>query len=99
MARKLEKSEDSGVKRHLPDLDSALKDNQRSIVDDLLVPHSTRLDEIIGPAHRIVASYPAHTAEAQHTQARGRIVWNRSFQPHGPSYLDPVPDPGPGGGY
>jgi hypothetical protein len=87
--------------KYMPGLDKALDNNQDSLVDELITPHSTRLNEMLGCQHRITAKYPAHQVDAQPTQARGRIVWNEAyaFQPHGPSYLDPIPDPGRGGGY
>ena len=82
------------------ELDESLDANQRDIADELLTPHSTRLNEYIGSSKKIVSSVPAYEPDAQAVQARGRIVWNRaySFQAHGPSYLDPTPDPGLGGG-
>lgn len=84
-----------------PALDSALDANQADMVDELTTPHSARLNEMIGSSKKIVSSIPAYNPEAQPVQHRGRIVWNKaySFQAHGPSYLDPTPDPGLGGGY
>jgi hypothetical protein len=83
-----------------PAVDKALDRNQESIVDELTTPH-VRLPEKLGAKHRIVSSVPSHEPDAQPVQGRGRIVWNKaySFQPHGPSYLDPIPDPGLGGGH
>lgn len=82
------------------DLDDKLNANQNALVDGLTTPH-VRLPERLGAKHKIVAAYPAHEPDAQPVQARGKIVWNKaySFQPHGPTYLDPIPDPGLGGGY
>ena len=76
------------------DLDSRLDRNQDEMVDELIEPHSTRLTEMLNSQHKICASYKP-VQETQPTQGRGRIVWNNAyrFQPHGPSYLDPVPDP------
>lgn len=86
--------------KYMPQLDHKLDANQNDIVDDLITPHSTRLTEMLGPQHRITCTVPAHEPDAQPVQARGRVVWNKAyqFQPHGPSYLDPIPDPGLGGG-
>jgi hypothetical protein len=83
-----------------PDVDRQLNANQHDIVSELITPHSTRLNEMLGAQHRITSVVAAHEPDAQPVQARGRIVWNKaySFQPHGPSYLDPIPDPGLGGG-
>jgi hypothetical protein len=80
-------------------LDAQLDHNQMELVDELITPH-VRLPEKLGGG-KIVSSVPAYNHEAQPVQARGRIVWNRAyvFQPHGPSYIDPVPDPGLGGGH
>lgn len=80
-------------------LDKALDQNQNSLVDELITPHQ-RLPERGGATCKIVSKVPAYDHDAQPTQARGRIVWSKAyeFQPHGPSYIDPVPDPGLGGG-
>lgn len=80
-------------------LDKALDENQNSLVDTLITPHQ-RIPERGGAQNKITSTVPAHVPDAQPVQARGRIVWNKAyeFQPHGPSYIDPVPDPGPGGG-
>lgn len=96
----MRRSQRTGTK-YDPALDKMLDANQRDIVDELITPHSTRLNEMIGSSKKIVCSVPAYIQEAQPVQGRGRIVWNKaySFQPHGPSYVDPVPDPGLGGGY
>lgn len=79
--------------RYDDQLANALDENQNGIVDALTTPNP-RIPENGGAAHRIVAAYPAYEHDAQPVQARGRIVWNKaySFQPHGPSFLDPVPD-------
>jgi hypothetical protein len=79
-------------------LDNEVDRNQNDIVNTLLTPHSTN-GETKGAKHRIVASYPVHQ-ETQPVQARGHPIWNKAydFQSKGPSYLDPVPDPGLGGG-
>lgn len=77
-------------------LDAAIDKNQQDMVDLVTEPHSYKLDEFVtgGGAHKICSTVPAYNVEAQPTQARGGIVWNKaySFQPHGPSYLDPIPD-------
>lgn len=80
--------------KHVPALQKKLDANQEALVDLVTTPH-VKLPEIIGAKHRIVASVPAYNPDAQPVQARGRIVWNTAyvFQPHGPSFLDPVPDP------
>lgn len=79
------------------DLNAQIDANQKDIVDELIHPHSTRLDEIIGPCFQIRSKIPAQdpAVYAQPVSARGRIVWNRaySYQAGVPSYLDPVPDP------
>jgi hypothetical protein len=77
-----------------PELDNYLDQNQKDLVDELITPHSYKLNEMLGSQHKIVSSVPAYIPDAQPTQARGRIVWNKSysFQAHGPSYLDPVSD-------
>ena len=89
----MRKSEKVGTK-YDSDLDAKIDANQQSLVDDLTHPHSYKLDEDVHPAHKICASYPNYQVDAQPVQARGRIVWNKaySFQPHGPSFLDPIPD-------
>lgn len=89
----MRKQQRAGTK-YLPELDNALDENQRDLVDTLIHPHSTRLNEMIGAQHRITSVVPAYEPDAQPVQARGRIVWSKAyaFQPHGPSYLDPVPD-------
>jgi hypothetical protein len=89
----MRKQERVGTK-YTPALDSALDRNQDMMVDELLTPHP-QLSEMKGAKHAIVAKVPAYNPEAQPVQARGRIVWNRAyqFQAHGPSYLDPIPDP------
>jgi hypothetical protein len=96
----MDKKEYVGTK-HVDNLDAQLDRNQSELVDILLTPHPKYLGETRGAKHRIVCSVPAYNHEAQPVQARGRIVWNEAyrFQAHGPSYLDPVPDPGRGGGY
>ena len=88
----LRRSEKVGTK-YDPVLDTKLDRNQSDMVDALTTPHD-RIPETLGGA-KIRSTVPAYTPDAQPVQARGRIVWNRaySFQPHGPSYLDPVPDP------
>lgn len=75
-------------------LGGALARNQSDLVDEVITPH-VRLPENIGAQHKITCSVPAYTPDEQPVQARGRIVWSRAyaFQPHGPSYLDPIPDP------
>lgn len=94
----MRKKQMAGTK-YLAPLDKALDRNQSDLVDELITPH-VRLPERGGATCKIVSSVPAYEPDAQPTQARGRIVWNKAyvFQPHGPSYLDPVPDPGLGGG-
>ena len=89
----MRRSQKVGTK-YMPGLDSALDRNQNTLMDELLKPH-VRLPETLGHG-MIVCSVPAYLPEAQPVQARGRIVWNRAyqFQPHGPSYIDPIPDPG-----
>lgn len=82
--------------RYAPQLEAELDNNQERIVDELLTPHP-QMPEFKGSAgHKICCSVPAHEPDAQPVQARGHIVWNRAyeFQPRGPSYLDPVSDPG-----
>jgi hypothetical protein len=77
-------------------LDAAIDANQQDLVDEVTTPHSYQLDEwVCCGGHKICSSVPAYNVEAQPTQARGGIVWNKSysFQAHGPSYLDPIPDP------
>lgn len=95
----MRKSQKVGTK-YEPDVDKALDRNQASLVDELTTPH-TRINEMLGAKHKIVSSVPAHEPDAQPVQGSGKIVWNRaySFQAHGPSYLDPIPDPGHGGGH
>lgn len=80
--------------KYMPGLDAKLDANQDDLVNELLTPH-TRIPETLGGA-KIRSTVPAYIPDAQPVQARGRIVWNRAyaFQPHGPSYVDPVPDPG-----
>lgn len=77
-------------------LDAAVDKNQQELVDAVTKPHSYVLPENVtgGGVHKICASYPAQATGEQAVQARGRIVWNKAykFQPHGPSYLDPIPD-------
>ena len=76
-------------------LDAAIDSNQQDLVDLVTQPHSYQLDEwVCCGGHKICASVPAYNVEAQPTQARGGIVWSKaySFQPQGPSYLDPVPE-------
>jgi hypothetical protein len=92
------KSQRVGTK-YMPELDHKLDTNQTDIIDELVTPHP-KMNETKGAKHKIVASYPAYEHDAQPTQARGGIVWNKAydFQAKGPSYLDPVPDPGLGGG-
>ena len=82
--------------KYEPELDNYLDQNQNDLVDELITPHSYQLNEMLGSQHKIVSSVPAYNPEAQPVQARGRIVWNRaySFQAHGPSFLDPIPDAG-----
>jgi hypothetical protein len=83
-----------------PQVDAALDKNQNDLVDELITPHSTKLNEMLGCSHKIVASYPAHTDPQMPIRGQGAVVWNNSydFQAHGPTYLDPIPDPGLGGG-
>jgi len=90
----MRKSQRVGTK-YDPELDNYLDQNQKDLVDELITPHSYQLREMIGSQKKICSSVPAYNPDAQPTQARGRIVWNRaySFQAHGPSFLDPVPDP------
>jgi hypothetical protein len=80
---------------YVPTLDAQLSTNQDDMVDAVITPHP-KMEERLGAACKITSVVPAHEPDAQPVQARGRIVWNRaySFQPHGPSYLDPVSDPG-----
>lgn len=94
----MEKKQYVGTK-HLDKLDSALDKNQNDLVNLLIYPHANRIDEHRGASFKIVSKIPAYQPEAQGTQARGRVVWNQAyqFQPHGPSYLDPIPDPPQGG--
>lgn len=96
----MDRKQPAGTKL-MPEMDRKLDANQSALVDELITPHSTKLNEILGCQHKITANYPAHNDQEQPVQARGRIVWNRAyaFQPHGPSYIDPIPDPGLGGGY
>jgi hypothetical protein len=77
---------------YVPELENKLDTNQVDLVDELITPHSTKLNEILGASHRIVSKIPAYEPEAQPVQARGRIVWSKaySFQQKGPSYLDPT---------
>jgi hypothetical protein len=84
---------DNGVRFDAP-LQRDLSRNQSDLVDEIITPH-VKLPETLGAKHHIVSTVPAHTPDAQPVQARGRIVWNKAyaFQPHGPSYVDPVPDP------
>jgi hypothetical protein len=74
---------------------AALDANQNGIVNELIHPRTPYLNETLGAKHKIVCSVPAYTPDTQPVQHRGRICWNSAykFQPHGPSYLDPVPDP------
>lgn len=78
------------------DLDNRIDANQQDLVDEVTTPHSYKLPEFVtgGGVHKICSSVPAYNVEAQPTQARGGVVWNKAykFQAHGPSYLDPVPD-------
>lgn len=87
--------------KYVSELDNYLDQNQKDLVDQLITPHSTKLNEVLGVGHKICSKVPATNPEAQPVQARGHIVWSRaySFQAKGPSYLDPIPDPGLGGGY
>lgn len=91
----MRKKEVTGT-RYDAQVDKELDANQQDLVDEVTKPHSYVLPENVtgGGVHKICASYPAHNDQAQAVQARGRIVWNRAykFQPHGPSYLDPIPD-------
>ena len=81
--------------KNMPQLDQMVDRNQDDLVDTLTTPHPKYMGEKKGGKHQIVSRVPAYNPEAQPVQARGRIVWNTSyrFQSHGPSYLDPVPDP------
>lgn len=83
-----------GSKR-MPDLDAKLDRNQDDLVDALIEPHP-KLPERGGGQYKITSRVPVYNPEAQPTTARGHIVWSRAyrFQPHGPTYIDPVPDPG-----
>lgn len=94
----MEKHEDIGTDD--TSLHPVLDRNQRSLADELLTPHP-KMPERKGAAHHVSTKVAAYEHDAQPTQARGRIVWNKSysFQAHGPTYLDPLPDPGLGGGY
>ena len=90
----MRKSQRVGTK-YDPDLDRKLDANQQDMVDEVTHPHSYQLDEWVCCAgHKICASYPSYQVDAQPTQARGGIVWNKAykFQPQGPSYLDGVPE-------
>lgn len=77
-------------------LDAAIDANQQDLVDEVTTPHSYKLDEFVtgGGVSKICSTVPAYNVEAQPTQARGGVVWNRAykFQAHAPSYLDPVPE-------
>lgn len=75
---------------YLPDLEKKLDQNQREMVDEVITPHSTKLNEVLGANHKITASYPAHTDPQMPIRGSGPVVWNRaySFQPKGPAYLD-----------
>ena len=79
---------------YLPELETQVDANQSEMVDALTTPHP-KMGESLGSACHIVSRVPAYEPDAQPVQARGRVLWNRAyaFQPHGPSYLDPVPDP------
>jgi hypothetical protein len=81
--------------RYVPELQGRLTANQHDLADELTTPHSYKITEYIANNHKIISRVPAQNPEAQPTQARGGIVWSRAFtyQPHAPSYLDPVPDP------
>jgi hypothetical protein len=81
-------------------IDEDLDRNQTDLVDTLITPH-VRIPEKLGAGCRIVSRYSSYQQETQPTQAKGNIVWNKgfSFQSDGPTFLDPVPDPGKGGGY
>jgi hypothetical protein len=85
----MRKTEANGV-NYMGPLADAVDHNQHEIVDDLITPHSTQLNEILGPQHRITSKVPAYNEQAQPVQARGRICWNKAynFQQKGPSYLD-----------
>lgn len=86
--------QDVGTK-YAPALDAAAIRNQNALLDSLTTPHPERMAEMIASPHKIVSTVAAYEHDAQPVQARGRICWNRAyaFQPHGPSYIDPVPDP------
>jgi hypothetical protein len=75
---------------YLPDLEKKLDHNQQEMVDEVITPHSTKLNEMIDAQHKITASYPAHTDPQMPIRGRGPVVWNSAyeFQPKGPSYLD-----------
>lgn len=87
----MRKREQDGT-RYEPAMERALDANQKSMVDEVITPHSTRLNEMLGAQHRITSVVPAYEPDAQPVQGRGRIVWNKaySFQAKGPSYLDPT---------
>lgn len=86
--------------RYLPGLQDRLNAQQVDMADELTTPHSYKIAEFVDAGHKIVSTVPAQNPEQQPVQGRGRIVWSRAYtyQPHAPSYLDPVPDPGLGGG-
>jgi hypothetical protein len=90
----MERKQPVGTK-DMPELDNALDANQEVMVDELITPH-VKMPERGGAIHKIVASYPAQEQERQPTQARGHVVWSDaySFQRRGPSYLDPIENPG-----
>lgn len=89
----MEKKQYVGTK-DVTGLDAMLDRNQDELVDVLITKHP-QIQEMKGAKHQIVAKVPAYNVEAQPVQARGRIVWNKAylFQPHGPTFLDPAPDP------
>jgi hypothetical protein len=90
----MRRKEMTGTK-YTPALDTAVDANQTDLVDTLTADAHGYLGELLGGCCSIVSRVPAYNHEAQPVQARGRIVWNRAyqFQSHGPSYLDPIPDP------
>jgi len=89
----MKKKEEVGTRTD-PVVQQQLDRNQRSLVDELITPHP-KINERLGANCAIVSNIPAYDHDAQPIQGRGRVVWNRAyvFQAHGPSYLDPLPDP------
>jgi len=90
----MRRKEMTGTK-YTPALDATVDANQADLVNTLTAPAPGYLGEMLGSCCSIVSKVPAYNHEAQPVHARGRIVWNSAyqFQAHGPSYLDPIPDP------